>query len=85
MTRKAKKELKSIIHELSAKGYKRCIDWKGYEVYQPVYRGTLYIGDPLVIFVSGDNAWLAPNDEGEEYIYYRSLKMEEEEKAARQN
>ncbi|MCD8294198.1 MAG: hypothetical protein LUE27_02965 [Clostridia bacterium] len=81
MTRKAKKELKSIIHELSAKGYKRSIDWKGYEVYEPVYKGTLYIGGPLVILVNGDDAWLAQDDEGDEYIHYRRLKIEEEKAA----
>ncbi|MCD8307598.1 MAG: hypothetical protein LUD51_05180 [Clostridia bacterium] len=82
MTRAAKKELKNIIHEMSAKGYRRGYDWKGYEVYEPVYAKPMYIGGPLVIFVKGNKVWLAPHDEGEEYIHYSILKADEEERRA---
>ncbi|MCD8294199.1 MAG: hypothetical protein LUE27_02970 [Clostridia bacterium] len=82
MTRKAKKELKRIINDIGAKGYERGYYWKGYEVYEPVYKGLLYVGDPLVIFVKGDDAWLAPDDEGDEYIHYSILKIEEEKAAS---
>ncbi|MCD8294200.1 MAG: hypothetical protein LUE27_02975 [Clostridia bacterium] len=81
MTRAAKKNVKKIIRDLGAKGYERSYDWKGYEVYQPVFKGVRYVGYALVILVSGDNAWLAPDAEGDDYIYYRSLKIEEEKAA----
>ncbi len=82
MTRAAKKQVKRIIRELSAYGYKRCYDWKGYEVYEPVYPRPSYVGGPLFILVSGDNARLAPDDEGREYWDFLTLKEEEEKRAA---
>ncbi len=82
MTRAAKRKVKRIIRELSAYGYKRCYDWKGYEVYEPVYPRPSYVGGPLFILVSGDNARLAPDDEGREYLNYHIQKTKKEKRAA---
>ncbi|MCD8307597.1 MAG: hypothetical protein LUD51_05175 [Clostridia bacterium] len=85
MTRRAERKVKRIIRGISASGYERGYDWKEYEVYEPVYPELMYIGGPLVIFVRGNKVWLASRDEGNEYIHFRRLKMEEERRAAGQN
>ncbi|MCD8307595.1 MAG: hypothetical protein LUD51_05165 [Clostridia bacterium] len=82
MTRRAEKKVKRIMRWFSADGYERGYDWKGYEVYEPVYAKPMYIGGPFVIFVKGNKVWLAPDDEGEEYIHYSILKADEEERRA---
>ncbi|MCD8285940.1 MAG: hypothetical protein LUD50_01780 [Clostridia bacterium] len=76
MTRKAKKQVKRIVHGLSAKKYERGPDWKGYEVYEPVYPTFMYIGGPLYILVSGDNAWLASHEAACEYLDYKLAKKD---------
>ncbi|MCD8307596.1 MAG: hypothetical protein LUD51_05170 [Clostridia bacterium] len=82
MTRRAERKVKRIMRGISAEGYERGYDWKGYEVYEPVYPEFMYIGDALFIFVKGNKAWLAPYDEGRAYIHYSILKADEEERRA---
>ncbi len=82
MTRVAERKVKRLIRAMAANGYKRGYDWKGYEVYEPVYNKPMIIGGPFVILVSGDNARLAPDDEGREYWDFLTLKEEEEKRAA---
>ncbi|MCD8293843.1 MAG: hypothetical protein LUE27_01150 [Clostridia bacterium] len=85
MTRVAKRKLKRLMHLIYAKKYKRGYDWKGYEVYEPVYKEDIYIGGPFVFFVSGDNVWLASREEGFDYIDYSIAMDEATEKAANQS
>ncbi len=82
MTLIAKLKVKRIVRKLSGNGYERSYDWKGYEVYHPVYRKFMYIGGPFIILVSGNKVWLARDDEVNEYIDYSIMKDEEEKIAA---
>lgn len=55
---------------MDARRFRRGYDWNGYEVYMPVYHRHVCIGEPLVIFVNGDNVWQASKEEGYAYLSY---------------
>ena len=43
------KYIRELIEDLGAKKYKRGIDWNGYRVYIPQYKGNPIIGHPYVV------------------------------------
>ncbi|MCD8285945.1 MAG: hypothetical protein LUD50_01805 [Clostridia bacterium] len=85
MNRTVRKQVKELIHGMDARIYRRGYDWNGYEVYEPVYFRRKCIGGPLVIFVKGDKAWLASNEEGYAYIHYSIEKKEGTKKVSNED
>lgn len=43
-------------------------NWRGYEVYEPVFFEPMYIGLPLIILVKGDSIRLSSVDEAFAYL-----------------
>ena len=43
-------------------------NWRGYEVYEPVFFEPTYIGLPLIILVKGDSIRLSSVDEAFAYL-----------------
>ena len=49
----------------------RCgIQWNGYDVFIPVYRGNPVIGLPRVLLQKGEEARISTTDEAFEYLSY---------------
>lgn len=60
--------VKELIAQLGAKQYKKGKEFKGYEVYVPVYAKMAYIGLPLVVLVKGNEARISTGDEALDYL-----------------
>lgn len=71
-----KQKIKELVDELyPAIGVEEGIDWKGYEVYEPIYKKRLYIGYPYVILVKGETARICTEEESLEYLNYKNKKQ----------
>ena len=57
-----------IFNELNADGMERKENWRGMEVYDPVYDRPVSIGYPFVVFVKGDEVRLSTPEEAMEYL-----------------
>jgi hypothetical protein len=61
-----------IVHEFAVmNGYpqiRKAKNWRGYEVYEPVFFEDVYIGLPLIILVKGDSIRLSSVDEAFAYL-----------------
>lgn len=62
------KEIQEIVELLGANDYERGKDWKGMQVFIPVYNKMSYVGFPLVIFKEDGGYRLSTDDEALEYI-----------------
>ena len=70
MNKEIKIEVEELMDEIFADSYKRSKDWKGYEVYEPVYNKPIEIGAPLVVLVKGDEVRLSTPEESFEYLKF---------------
>lgn len=61
-------EVRALMEELGAREWARGADFKGYEVYIPVYEGEPFIGFPLVVMKKGSEVRLSTNEESIEYL-----------------
>ena len=59
-----------LIEELGASKYKKGVDWNGYQVYIPEYKGNPCIGLPYVVLVKGDEVRISTEDESLKYLDY---------------
>ncbi|MCD8285944.1 MAG: hypothetical protein LUD50_01800 [Clostridia bacterium] len=84
MTPKAEKKLMKLLREVSTSQYERWPDWRGREVYLPVYSEPTYIGGPLIYFVRGNRVRLASLKAANKYLDYRYAKMKAQD-AVNQN
>ena len=72
MDAQLKDEIDDIMEtELLADSYKRGVDWKGYQVYIPQYKGHPCIGLPYVVLVKNGEVRLSTPKESEEYLLFR--------------
>ena len=62
------KKVLEVIKALNADRAKRGADFKGYEVYIPVYSGEVTVGFPLVVMKKGDEVRLSTEEESLEYL-----------------
>lgn len=69
-----REQIQELTEELCATKYEKSIPWKGYEVYEPVYNETMYIGLPLVILAKGDEVRISTDEESREYLDYQLKK-----------
>lgn len=69
-----RERIQELTEELCATKYEKSIPWKGYEVYEPVYNETMYIGLPLVILAKGDEVRISTDEESREYLDYQLKK-----------
>lgn len=69
-----RERIQELTEELCATKYEKSIPWKGYEVYEPVYNETVYIGLPLVILAKGDEVRISTDEESREYLDYQLKK-----------
>ena len=69
-----RERIQELTEELCATKYKKSIPWKGYEVYEPVYNETMYIGLPLVILAKDDEVRISTDEESREYLDYQLKK-----------
>ena len=67
---RTKKLIKDLAKDLGAKTYKKGIDWQGYQVYIPQYKGIPCIGHPYVILQKGNEVRRSTPDEGLAYLEY---------------
>ena len=74
MDAQLKDEIDDIMEtELLADSYKRGVDWKGYQVYIPVYNKFITIGLPFVVMVKDGTVRISTGDEATEYLNYQNL------------
>ena len=59
-----------LIEDLGAKSYKKGVDWNGYKVYIPQYKGNPCIGLPYVVLEKGDEIRVSTPEESIEYLEY---------------
>lgn len=57
-----------IFNELNADRMERRENWRGMEVYDPIYDRQTSIGYPFVVFVKGDEVRLSTPEEAMEYL-----------------
>jgi len=69
-------EIQGLLEELGAVSYQKSIDWKGYNVYVPIYKGKPCIGLPYVVLVKGEEVRLSTPDESLEYLEYEQSKKQ---------
>ena len=74
MQRGIKAEVKQFMEYLPVKRYKKGIDWNGYNVYIPKFKGNPKIGLPLVVLVKGNEVRLSSEKECFEYLDYQNSK-----------
>ena len=68
-------EIEDLIYEeLGADDMERGEDWKGYEVYEPIYNEHVTIGYPLVVLVKDKDVRLSTPEESLEYLEYKRKK-----------
>ena len=63
-----------LVADLGASSYKEGVEWKGYKVYIPQYKGNPCIGLPYVVLQKGNEIRLSDDDECMEYLEYEQLK-----------
>lgn len=64
------KKIKQLLNQLSADKAEKGKEWKGYEVYVPVYSQPALVGLPLVILVKGNEQRISTPEESLEYLAY---------------
>ena len=64
------KYIQSFMEELNTSKYKKGKQWKGYEVYEPVYEDDVCIGLPYVILVKDDKVRISTDDEALDYLAF---------------
>ena len=71
--------IQELIEDLGAKSYKKGVDWNGYQVYIPQYKGNPCIGLPYVVLQKGEEVRISTPDESMEYLAYEQTKSLSEE------
>ena len=66
--------IQELIEDLGAKSYKKGVDWNGYEVFIPQYKGNPCIGLPYVVLKKGAEARICTPDESLAYLAYEQNK-----------
>ena len=62
--------IQELTEDLGAQSYKQGLEWKGFKVYIPQYKGTPCVGLPFVILQKGEEIRLSSEDESLEYLEY---------------
>ena len=65
--------------ELAAQRCKKGKDWKGYKVYEPVYKKPACIGLPLVVLVKDSEVRLSTREECFQYLDFAYSDESDEE------
>ena len=60
--------IRELAIDLNAEEVKRGKDFKGYKVFEPVYKKNVKIGLPYVIFVKDDKARICTDEEALDYL-----------------
>ena len=71
--------IQELIEDLGAKSYKKGVDWNGYQVYIPQYKGNPCIGLPYVVLQKGNDVRISTPDESMAYLAYEQTKALGEE------
>lgn len=74
-----KEEIKELIEELGTKKYRKLGRWHQYEVYEPIFEKTVYIGEPIVVLVNDDEIRYSTYDESFEIAKEFATEGEEDE------
>ena len=64
--------IRELAFDLNAEEVKRGKDFKGYKVFEPVYKNNVKIGLPYVIFVKDNKARICTDEEALDYIDFIS-------------
>ena len=75
-----KQQILELIEELNAKTYSRGENWKGYEVYVPVYEKEMYMGLPYVVLVKDGEARISTPEESLEYLDFANPEFKPDNK-----
>ena len=65
-------QLEELRIELAAQKFERGKNWKGYEVYIPLYSKPVYIGLPLIVLVKNGGARISTADESLDYLDFEN-------------
>lgn len=60
-----------LIEDLQADEYKQGFDWKGYRVYEPIYKENPCVGPPLVVLEKNNDVRYSSIEECFEYLDYK--------------
>lgn len=66
--------IREVLEELGTDKAYRDIDYKGYEVYNPVYPTGACVGLPLVIFKKGHEVRISTPSEALAYLRFKNSK-----------
>ena len=66
--------VQELIEDLGARTYKKGVDWNGYEVFIPQYKGNPCLGLPFVVLKKGAEARICTPDESLAYLAYEQNK-----------
>ena len=67
-------DVQELVEELGATEYKKGISWKGYEVFEPVFKQVAIIGYPFVVLRKGEDVRLSTPKESIEYLHFKNGK-----------
>ena len=59
--------IRELAYDLNASDVKQGKNWKGYQVYEPIYKKQCFIGLPYVILVKDGKARISTDKESLEY------------------
>ena len=71
--------IQELVEDLGAKSYKKGVDWNGYQVFIPQYKGSPCIGLPYVVLQKGEEVRISTPDESMAYLAYEQTKSLAEE------
>jgi len=73
MNKRVKLKLKEYLSRLQAHSFKKGKVWKGFSVYEPVYKVEKEVGFPRIVLEKGGDFRLSTYDEC--FAYMRFLKL----------
>lgn len=62
--------VQELIEDLGARSYKQGVDWNGYKVFIPQYKGNPCIGLPYVVLQKGQETRISTPDESMAYLAF---------------
>ena len=66
--------IQELVEDLGAKSYKQGVDWNGFKVYIPQYKGNPCSGLPYVVLEKGEEVRLSTPEESLAYLEYEQTK-----------